>query len=187
MQPARYLKEPELFESRRHELNQCLSFIGTEISDEGKLRRVDKSTTISDAQQRASVFKYKLENRNVHPSVIFYCDAELLVENYFHSVFEAVKSIADRIRELTGLHADGQALIDTAFALNTPLIRINLLQTDTHRSEHLGLSNIIKGLFGLIRNPTAHTPKIKFPIQEDEALDIMTTVSLAHKILDRSS
>ncbi|MCO5240537.1 MAG: TIGR02391 family protein [Chitinophagaceae bacterium] len=186
MQPARYIQNPQLFESRRNELNKCLSFIGTEISDKGTLRRVDKSTTITEAQQRASIFKYKLENRNVHPTVMNYCNAELLVENYFHSVFEAIKSIADRIRETTGLYADGQALVDTAFSLNSPLIRINLLQTDTHRSEHLGLANIIKGLFGLIRNPTAHIPKIKFQIQEDEALDIMTSVSMVHKILDRA-
>lgn len=186
MQPTLYVKRQELFESRRHELNKCLSFIGTEISEKGTLRKVEKSTTITEAQHRASVFKFKLENRNVHSNVMNYCNAELLVENYFHSVFEAVKSIAERIREKTGLHADGQALVETTFSVSNPLIRINLLQTDTHRSEHLGLANLIKGLFGIIRNPTAHAPKIKFPIEEEEALDIMTTVSLVHKVLDRS-
>jgi len=65
-------------------------------------------------------------------------------------------------------------------------LKINPLQTDTDRSEHLGLANIIKGLFGLIRNPTAHTPKIKFVIDEAEALDIMTTVSFVHKRLDKA-
>jgi hypothetical protein len=45
--------------------------------------------------------------------------------------------------------------------------------------------NLIKGLFGLIRNPTAHEPKIKFIIEEDEALDLMILISYAHKRLDK--
>jgi len=47
--------------------------------------------------------------------VFEYCIAELLAENYFHSVFEATKSIAERIRELTGIEIDGATLVDTVF------------------------------------------------------------------------
>src|SRR5699024_2499659 len=104
--------------------------------------------------------------------------------NYFHSVFEATKSIADRLRTMTGLYADGNALAETAFSTSNPLIRINFLKTDTQRSEHLGLCNLIKGIFGLIRNPTAHQPKIKFVITEEEALDILNTISYIHKKID---
>ncbi len=96
-----------------------------------------------------------------------------------------IKSVADRLRTMTGVHADGNALVDTVFSTSAPLIRINLLDTDTARSEHIGLSNLIKGIFGLIRNPTAHEPKIRFPIGEEEALDIMTTISYIHKRLDK--
>ena len=186
MQPSRYLGNNQLYQYRLNELNKTLSFIGLELSDQAKYRVVNKSTTLSEAQQRASHFKYKLEMRNAHQIIFKYCDEELLNENYFHSVFEGVKSVADRIRTMTGLYADGNALVDVAFSTNNPMIRINLLQSDTHRSEHIGLSNLIKGLFGLIRNPTAHTPKIKFIIEEEEALDIMTTVSYIHKLLDKA-
>ncbi len=184
MQPSRYFGKDELFHSRLNELNKRLSLIGIELTEQAIYRDVIKATTLSEAQQRASHFKHKLGLRNIHSEIIKYCDAELLVENYFHSVFEAVKSIADRIRDMTGVYADGNVLIDVAFSTVTPLIRINLLQNDTHRSEHLGLANMIKGLFGLIRNPTAHTPKIRFVIDEDEALDIMTLISFVHKKLD---
>jgi len=87
---------------------------------------------------------------------------------------------------MTGLYADGAELIHTAFSTKNPLIRINLLQNDTDRSEHLGLMNLIKGLFGLIRNPTAHLPKIKFAIEEDKAFDLMILISYTHKRLDRT-
>jgi uncharacterized protein (TIGR02391 family) len=186
MQPSRYISKNELFHARLNELNKQLSFIGIEMTDAAKYREVSKATTLNEAQQRASHFKYKLEMRTVHSEIYKYCDSELLAENYFHSVFEAIKSIADRLRAKTGIYADGNALVDVAFSTTNPLIRINLLQNDTHRSEHLGLANMIKGLFGLIRNPTAHSPKIKFVIEEEEALDIMTAISLIHKKLDKA-
>lgn len=185
LNPARYFNKDEIFDSRLNELNKRLSFIGLELTREAKYRKVQAAKTLSEAQERASHYKYKLELRNVHAEVIKYCNEELLQENYFHSVFEGVKSIAQRLRELTGVHADGNPLVDTVFSTNNPLIKINILQTDTDRSEHLGLANCIKGLFGLIRNPTAHTPKIKFVIDEAEALDIMTVVSFVHKKLDK--
>ena len=186
LSPVRYLGKEELFHHRRHEINKCLSFIGVELNESGKYQEVNKAKTISEAEQRASRFKYKLEIRNVHELIFEYCKPELLAENYFHAVFEAIKSIADRIRKMTGLYADGNELIDTTFSTKNPLIRINHLQNDTDRSEHLGLMNLIKGLFGLIRNPTAHVPKIKFTIEEDEALDLMILISYTHKRLDRA-
>ena len=108
----------------------------------------------------------------------------MLVENYFHSVFEATKSIADRLRDMTGLTTDGNILVDIVFSTDNPLIKINNLSNQSERSEHIGLSNLIKGIFGLIRNPTAHDPKIKFTINEEEALDIITIISYIHKRLD---
>jgi uncharacterized protein (TIGR02391 family) len=185
LDPVRYVGQENVFQFRRNEINKRLAFIGVELGENGKYRNVEKATTISEAEQRASHFKYKLESRNIHATIMQYCTAELLVENYFHSVFEAIKSVADRIRQMTGVHADGNALVETAFSTSAPLIRINVFVTDTDRSEHLGLANLIKGIFGLIRNPTAHEPKIKFPIDEEMALDIMTTISYIHKRLDK--
>lgn len=186
LQPVRYIGKEGTFHSRRLEVNKRLYFVGTELTEEGKFRLVEKATTIAEAEQRASSLKHKLENRNVHKIIFEYCTAELLVENYFHSVFEATKSIADRLRTMTGLYADGNTLAETSFSTSNPLIKINLLKTDTDRSEHIGLCNLIKGIFGLIRNPTAHEPKIKFEITEEEALDILNTISFIHKRLDKA-
>ena len=44
--------------------------------------------------------------------------------------------------------------------------------------------NLIKGLFGAFRNTTAHSPKIHWNITEQDALDILTTISLVHRRLD---
>jgi uncharacterized protein (TIGR02391 family) len=54
-------------------------------------------------------------------------------ENYFHSVFEDVKSVAQRLKDLTGVHADGNALVNVVFSTVNPLLKINPLLTDTER------------------------------------------------------
>jgi len=186
MNPSRYIGELDKFEFIRGEINKRLSFISLYLKESGGLKSAEKSQTISEAEQRVHRFKSKLEQRNIHPKIFEYCNSELISENYFHSVFEAVKSIAEEIRKRTNLTLDGGELVDIAFSINTPLIKINSLETETHKSEQRGFGNLIKGVFGMFRNPTAHSPKIIWSITEDEALDIMSTISLIHKKLDKS-
>ena len=93
------------------------------------------------------------------------------------AVLEATKGIADKIREKTGLNADGAELIDQAFGGQYPLLRINEYKTDTHRSEQRGFVNLLKGLFGTSRNPTAHAPRIAWNMEEQDALDLFTLAS----------
>lgn len=186
MSPARFIGKNEQFEDMRFELNKRLSFIGMELLQSGKFKGINSSTTISEAEQKASRFKSKLEQRNAHFKIYEYCKSELLAENYFHSVFEAVKSVAETIRQKTGLTQDGSELVDIAFSIKSPLIRINDLDTETKESEQKGLANLIKGIFGMFRNTTAHAPKIIWEINEDDALDIMSTISLIHRRIEKS-
>ncbi|WP_417212477.1 TIGR02391 family protein [Bizionia sp.] len=182
--PARYVGRNELFEHIRTELNKRLSFIGLEYKANGKFTSATRTNTISEAEQKANRLKSKLESRNAHSEIFKYCKAELLVENYFHTVFEAVKSVADKIRQKSGLTGDGSELVDKAFSIKNPLIRINDLSTETKESEHKGFANLIKGVFGMFRNTTAHAPKITWEINEQDALDILSTISLIHRKLE---
>ena len=184
MNPARFIGRGEQFEDSRFELNKVISFIGLELTDKGQFKRIIEAKTIFEAEQRANRLKSKLEQRNTHVLIFTFCKAELLAENYFHTVFEAVKSIAENIRQKTGLTEDGSELIDKAFSLKNPLIKINSLLTETEQSEHKGFANLIKGVFGMFRNTTAHTPKIIWSINEIDALDILSTISLIHRKLD---
>jgi len=186
MRPSRFVGQNEKFESTRSELNKILSFVGLLLNEKGVFNPVTSSTTITEAEERVSRFKSKLQNRNIHSKVYDYCNTELITENYFHAVFEAVKSIAEEIRKKTELNIDGAELVERAFSVSNPLIRINSLQTETEQSEQKGFSNLIKGVFGMFRNTIAHSPKIVWTITEEDALDIMTTISLIHKKLDNS-
>lgn len=184
--PSRFINNKEKFEERRSELNKILSFIELEYSDKGKFHPVTKSETISDAEKRASLLLTKLKDREVHPDIIKFCKSELLQDNYFHAVFEATKSVADKIRQMTGLTVDGAELIDITFGINNPILKINDLKSETEISEHKGFANLQKGFFGMFRNTTAHAPKITWVIEEKDALDMMSMASLIHRKLDNA-
>jgi uncharacterized protein (TIGR02391 family) len=99
-----------------------------------------------------------------------------------------VKNLAEKIRQKTGLKEDGVRLIEQALggieSNRPPLLAFNKLETCSERSEHLGLMNLLKGLFMAFRNPTAHEPKIYWPINEQDALDLLSLISLLHRRLD---
>jgi uncharacterized protein (TIGR02391 family) len=185
MNPVRYVREPHVFESRRSQLNQALAFAGFTLGEDGKLRQTSAVRTLTEAQERAGKLYRELLTRKAHPDVLRFCQAELLQDNYFHAVFEATKSIADKVREKSGLASDSSRLVDEAFGGNPPLLAFNKLQTETERSEHTGLMNLLKGLFGTFRNTTAHVPKIKWVIDEHDAIDMLTFTSLLHRRLDQ--
>ena len=123
----------------------------------------------------------------MHPDVLQFCRAELLHENYFHAVFEAAKSVAQKVRDRTGLTGGGADIVDKAFGLSSPLLAINTLRTETEQSEQKGFANLLKGMFGTFRNVTAHAPKVTWPIPEQDALDLLSLVSYMHRRLDAAA
>ena len=160
MNPVRYTRNPDVFENRRSQLNQALAFTGFFLGDDGKLRETAVTRTLTEAQERAGRLYKELLNRKVHADVLRFCRAELLQDNYFHAVFEATKSVADKIREKTSLTSDGNTLVEEVFGGTMPLLAFNTLRTDTEWSEHKGLVNLLKGLFGTFRNTTAHAESV---------------------------
>lgn len=186
LHPSRFINQKEKFEHVRSELNKLLSFIELEFGADGIFRNVVKSNTIADAEKRATSLLAKLKDRNVHPDILLFCKSELLQDNYFHAVFEATKSVADKIRTLSHLTSDGSELVDSCFAIKSPVLMINNLKNETEESEHKGFANLLKGFFGMFRNTTAHIPKIKWEISEQDALDIMSLASFFHRKLDTS-
>src|SRR5205823_6357531 len=98
MKPELYSRNAERFEPMRANLNRALSFAGLAVDATGKLSTVDVATTLTEAQRRASELRADLEIRGVHTDVLRFCREELLADNYFHAVLEAVKSVAEKIR-----------------------------------------------------------------------------------------
>lgn len=189
MNPVQYTCTSDVFDSRRDELNTVLAFCGMRVGEDGRVRSTTVARDLTDARERANRLKAALTSRRVHDDVLRFCRAEFLQKNYFHAVFEAMKSIAAKIRQKSGLTGDGADLVQQAFGTpggRRPLIAINLLRTETEKGEQRGFTNLLIGLFGTIRNPLAHNPKIEWDMSEQDALDILTMASLVHRKLDNA-
>lgn len=183
MTPSRFVGRNEEFEANRQQLNTILAFSGLEYGQDGKFRECKTAKTLDEAEKRARTIRAKFQGRQIHPEVLKYCRPELLQDNYFHAVFEASKGLAQRIRDLSGVQADGAALIDKVFSIERPVLAINSLRTETERSEHKGFALLMKGCFAAVRNPLAHGPKILWK-GEDDAADYLSLISLLHRKLD---
>ena len=88
----------------------------------------------------------KFQGRRLHPEVLKYCRTELMQANYFHAVFEATKGLAQRIRDMVSIEADGAALVDRVFSIERPLLAMNALQTETGEVPAQGVCDLAQGL-----------------------------------------
>ena len=170
----------------REDVNVQLAFLGIQIGADGGPRAARRAATISEAEKLARELRNELRRRLVHDDVLRFCKAELLEKNFFHCVFEASKSIAEKIRERTGLTSDGAELVRAAFGLSDPKLALNKLQTETERSDQKGFANLLVGIFGTFRNVPAHAPRLKWAVDQREALDALTIISYAHRRLDEA-
>ncbi len=186
MAPERYTNNLQLFQSRQDNLNKILAFSGLEFREDGKMHRTVKADTLTDAIERAKRFKVQLERRNAHANILKFAEAEIIADNYFHAVLEAMKSISAKIREMTGYYADGADLVNHVFMGTSPILIINDFRTPTQQGEQKGFANLLIGLYGIFRNPTAHEPKIEWEMSEQDALDILSTISLVHRKLENT-
>lgn len=189
MSPVLYHASPEGYDGFRSSLNTVLAFSGYQVNDRGEIVPVSAAKTLTEAEDRAARLQTELRRRRVHADVLKFCKSELLEENYFHAVLEATKSIAEKIRSKTGLTTDGGELASAAFALGKvgmPYLAFNSLTTATETSEQSGLMNLFIGMFGTFRNTTAHGAKIHWKIDEQDAVDLLTLVSMLHRRLDAS-
>ena len=178
LKPVRFINgENGNYEEILSLVNRPLMLLGLQMTNEGKLIRVE-------AARRTRSLVSELQKRHIHYDVIKCCKEEYLQENYFHAVFEAAKSLSEKVREKTGILDDGTSLFNTAFSVNNPRLAINSLQTSSERNIQNGLKEMLNGVTHMVRNVTAHELKIKWVVNEQEAIDILTTISFLHKQLD---
>lgn len=184
MKPERYLGCAERFEAMRANLNRALAFAGLLVDAGGTLAAANAVTTIAEAERRAQDLRQDLVRRGVHPDVLRFCKSELVADDYFHAVLEAMKSVAEKLRARTGLTDDGAALVDRTLGGDLPMLAINALKSDSEKSEQRGFAQLVRGYFGMFRNPTAHTARIHWSMGKEDAEDLLSAVSMIHRRLD---
>ncbi len=189
MAPVHYRNDPQLFTLRQDGLNEVLVYLGLCVNDEGGVARGAQATNLSDAARHANTLRTELRRRGTHQAVLDYCTQELLAKDAFHATLEATKGVAQRLRDLSGHTGDGAELVDAVLArgkAGRPTLAVNRGQTETERGEQTGFANLVKGVFGLYRNPVAHDPRVRRTVTDDELLELLTTLSMVHRKLDEA-
>lgn len=187
MAPVRYRNDQALHARRMAELNEVLVYAGLAVDDKGRVikRKGGAASTLDEVAQRAGSIRSELRRRGTHRRVLDYCTDELLQKNNFHAMLEASKSIPARLREMAGIQGDGAGLVDATLSWSSgPLIAINDGVSDTDRAEQAGFANLVKGILGMFRNPSAHDPRLHREVTDDELLEALTMMSMVHRRLD---
>lgn len=76
--------------------------------------------------------------------------------NYSHAILDAMHYLSEVLREKSGLDGDGHALVGAALGGQSPILRVNKLQTETERNIQKGLGQILRGMYQGVRNPRSH-------------------------------
>jgi uncharacterized protein (TIGR02391 family) len=101
------------------------------------------------------------------------------------AIFEAMKAINMRVRELTGLDLDGSDLMAKAFSDKEPRMLLADLTTETGRNIQAGFRFIFMGAVRGIRNRDAH--ELFRPLGEAEAYEELAFASMLMRRLDEAT
>ena len=92
--------------------------------------------------------------------------------HYARAVEEAFKCLNNAVKAKSGIfEEDGARLMRKVLSANSPLLRLNSLQTQSERDEQLGYMDLFAGSMTGIRNPRAHEHSLTDEV--DVALEML--------------
>lgn len=77
--------------------------------------------------------------------------------DFRNAVLDAITAVFDKIRERTGVDADGDSLARQVFSADQPLLILSELDTQSGRNDQTGFMDIFRGFYRGVRNPKAHS------------------------------
>lgn len=121
------------------------------------------------------------DSLKIHPNIVRVSKKAFENKMYAEAILNAFKEVIVNVREISGLRElDGATLMEQAFSLNNPKIKLNNLQAQSEKDEQLGFMEIFKGVTLGIRNPKAHEN-----IEQEDPYKTLEYLSLASLLLKR--
>lgn len=104
--------------------------------------------------------------------------------HYARAVEEAYKCLNNTVKDKSRLDKGGRDLMNQAFNVRKPILKLNNLKTESERDEQLGYMLIFGGCMTGIRNPRAHEhKKVDSP---EVALEILIWANHLMGIVDKA-
>jgi uncharacterized protein (TIGR02391 family) len=121
----------------------------------------------------------------IHPEIIAVAKTRFDTGHYAdcaEAAFKQINSVVkDFVKAATGKELDGASLMKTAFSVNSPVIEIEGITTETGRNIQQGYMEIFAGSMTGIRNPKAHAVII---IGRERAIHFIFLASLLMDTID---
>lgn len=129
----------------------------------------------------------KFDSYGFHAEIVKHCRALFGQRNYFHAIFEAAKAYNEIVKLKSGMDKDGQDLMMRAWDAENGILKINTCKSETERNVQEGIKFISAGLMRAVRNPTAHEPALQWPVDQQDATDILSLVSFLLRQYDKAA
>ena len=130
-------------------------------------------------------FQYQTIWRWVNPKIVVHARQRFERGYYSDAVLNSIKEVNTRMKDIvqqkTGQELDGIKLMDTAFSLSNPVIRLEDLRTETGRNIQAGYLNLFKGAMLALRNPHAHE---NIALTKEKAIRYLLLISLLMDAID---
>lgn len=119
----------------------------------------------------------KFDSYEFHSEVYKHCRTLYGQGNFFHAVFEATKVYHNLVKEKSLCEKDGESMMLNVWDPRSGVLKITPCITETDRNVQDGIKFLSAGLMRAIRNPTAHEPALDWPINQQDATDILSFLS----------
>ena len=93
-----------------------------------------------------------------HPRVVSVSRRLFKNEHHTQAVEQAFKALMAYVRSKSGLQEDGVALMQRAFSMENPKLRITPMRNRTEKDQQFGMMSLMVCAIAAIRNPHAHDP-----------------------------
>ncbi len=118
----------------------------------------------------------------LHPEVRTVAERFIESNSIEVGIFEALKLVSKRVKEMSKLEADGVALMHKAFSDTDPVIQLADLSVQTGRDIQTGYRFMFAGAVQALRNPDAH--ELFRPLDAEEGFEVLAFASMLLRRLD---
>lgn len=180
--PQEFFGKPEVYNEVVEGIDEILGFYGLLVDRKvGKLVVSEKAR--AELRRRESAEAQVFDARKLHHEVIKHGRDLFVQGRHFHAVFECCKAFDRAVASKSQIDEHGEKLMGMALNLSGPL-KLNSQRSQSEINEQEGIMHLCKGLMRAIRNPEAHEPELDWPINQQDALDILSLISFLYRKLE---
>lgn len=118
---------------------------------------------------------------SLHPKIKEHCTKRFSNGQYSDAILAAYKVVLSEIKDITQIYnLDGKKLVEKAFSLEAPIIKLNALATQSDKDEQVGFMLLFSGAAIGIRNPKAHDL-----VEQDDKYKTLYYLAFASLLLER--